>query len=232
LKIRLAAAAAVVLGGVMAPTATGAVVNSDRECYREGAAATFVGTGFRPNEVVATSIDGRQIFTDVADSLGRSVVSVTVPAPPRSQQTNMLTMSQAGAAITATKTFSTTQVYVVTKPGKFSGGQRLRIRAGGFYGVGRTLYAHVRGPTKRNLRIGRVRGACGRVSATKKVILKRRDRSGFYTVQFDTRRRYIGKRSELWVRRSYILRRIIKFSRASAFSRPVFGGQQWEVRSA
>jgi hypothetical protein len=231
LKIRLAAAAAVVLTGVMAPSAMGAVVNSDRECYREGESAAFLGTGFQPNQLVAVSIDGRQIATDQADMLGRISGQIpSLPAIPRSQQNRALSMTQTtNPAITATKTFAETKLYVVTKPGSFRPGKRLRMRAGGFYGAGPTLYGHVRGPKKRNLRIGRVRGDCGKVSATKKVILKRRDPAGFYIVQFDTVRKYLGAKTQLQYRRAYTIRRIIRFSRASAFAGPVFGGQaRWE----
>jgi hypothetical protein len=209
----------------------GAIVISDRQCYREGAAAAFVGTGFQPNQPVAVSIDGRQIATDTTDALGRISGQIpSLPQIPRSQQTRALSMTQTtNPAITGTKTFLATKLYVVTKPGSFRPGRRLRIRAGGFYGAGPTLYGHVRGPKKRNLRIGTVRGDCGKVSATKKVILKRRDPAGFYIVQFDTVRKFFGLKTALQYRRAYSIRRIIRFSRASAFAGPVFGGQaRWE----
>jgi hypothetical protein len=209
----------------------GAAVISDRQCYREGAAAGFLGTGFQPNQPVAVSIDGRQIATDTADALGRISGQIpSLPEIPRSQQNRALSMTQTtNPAITATKTFAETKLYVVTKPSSFRPGRRLRIRAGGFYGAGPTLYGHVRGPKKRNLRIGRVKGDCGKVSATKKVILKRRDSPGFYIVQFDTARKFLGLRETLQYRRAYTIRRVIRFSRASAFSGPVFGGQaRWE----
>jgi hypothetical protein len=234
LKIRVAAAAALVLTAVIAPSAMGAVVvTSDRACYREGESAGFLGTGFQPNQLVAVSIDGRQIATDQADNLGRIGGRISpLSAIPRSQQNRALSMTQTtNPALTATRTFAETKLYVVTKPSSFRPGRRLRIRAGGFYGAGKTLYGHVRGPRKRNLRIGRVKGACGKVSATKKRILKKNDSPGFYIVQFDTARKFAGLRTPQ-VRRAYTIRRIIRFSRASAFSSPVFSGQATWRRDA
>jgi hypothetical protein len=224
MKVCLAAASAAVAAAVLAPSAMGAAVASDAECYREGQEANFLGTGFQPNQGVAISVDGRQQGTKTADAMGRVGAPVLIGSIPRSEQASVLTMSQVGnPAFSATKGFRVTKVYVVTKPSRFRPGRRLRIRAGGFFGTGGgTLYGHVRGPNKRNLRIGRVKGPCGKVSATKKVILKRGDRPGVYIVQFDTRRKYVGARAPLWYRRAYRIDRILRFSRTSSFAAPVF----------
>ena len=128
--------------------------------------------------------------------------------------------------------FRETKVYVVTKPGRFRPGSRLRIRAGGFYGVGRTLYAHVRGPKKRNVRIGRVVGPCGKVSATRRVLLRRGDPVGNYPTQFDTVRSYKGLAVPLGFRKIYGIRRVPRFSRASSLSLPAFGPQSWAPERA
>ena len=236
MKARLAAAAVIAVSGVSAPSAMGATITSDRECYREGATGTFVGTGFQPRQPIALSVDGQQVDTGPASLAGAVAASVTVTQIPSSEKIRMLTMTQTtNTALTATKVFTETKVYVVTKPGTFKPGRRLRIRAGGFYSAGPTLYGHVRGPKRRNLRIGKVKGACGKVSATKKVILKRHDGPGIYRVQFDTLKRFSGLRTSapvcgitppgpFCVRGYRIVRRILRLSRASEFSSPVFGG--------
>jgi hypothetical protein len=224
MKVSLAAVAAGLLAALTAPSAMAATLGSDGECYREGQEANFLGSGFQPNQPVAISLDGQQQGTKIADPLGRVGVPVSIGSIPRSEQASVLSMSQvSNPAVSATKSFRVTKVYVVTKPSRFRPGRRLRIRAGGFFRTGgRTLYGHVRGPNKRNLRIGRVKGPCGKVSATKKVILKRGDRPGVYIVQFDTSRKYIGTRAPLWYRRGYRIDRIFRFSRTSSFAAPVF----------
>lgn len=224
---RLAAAAAVALTGVTAPPAMGANVVSDRDCYREGETAGFLGTGFQPNQPIAISVDGRQIAMDTSNDAGNVEGGLAMRPIPRSEQVRQLSMTQtANPALTATRTFRETKLYVVTKPNSFRPGRQLRIRAGGFYGAGRTLYGHVRGPRSRNLRIGRVKGPCGKVSATRKVILKRGDGPGTYVVQYDTVRRYRGLRTKLQFRGGYTIRRL--FRRSSSFSSPVFGDRpEW-----
>ena len=224
MNVRLATAVAAVLTAATAPSAMGATIVSQRECFREGESAGFIGTGFQPGQEIAVSLDGRQFATDTADATGTLAGAVSpLPAIARSQATRALSMTQtSNPALTATKNFQETKLYVVTKPGSFRPGRRLRIRAGGFYGAGPTLYGHVRGPKRRNLRIGAVTGACGKVSATRKVILKRRDRAGFYIVQFDTSRRYAAG-TQPQVRKAYTIRRIFRFSRTSPFAGPVFG---------
>lgn len=223
MKTRLTALATLALCGALAPPASGAVVAPERNCLREGQPARFLGTGYVPNQPVAVSLDGRQFATGPADAAGRVQVTIfRLPAIARSEQRRALTITQINApAITGTAPFTETKVYVVTKPARFRPGRRLRIRAGGFYAFGPTLYAHVRGPKRRNLRIGRLKGPCGKVSATRKVLLKRGDAPGFYTVQFDTVRRYTGINAPIRFRRAYTIRRIFRFSRSSSFSAPV-----------
>ncbi len=229
MQLHLAAAgAAVALSAVFAPGATAAIV-SDRPCYREGSTALFAGGGFAPHQPVAITLDSRQIAT--ATSSARGVVVYRIPSLPpifRSEVRRTLTMSQvSNPAVADAAVFRETKVYVVTKPRAFRPGRRLRIRAGGFYGAGRTLYAHVRGPRRRNLRIGRVAGPCGKVRATRRVILKRGDPVGVYPTQFDTVRSYRGRAVPIGLRKIYGIRRVIRFSRAGALSLPPLGDEQW-----
>jgi hypothetical protein len=228
-KLQLAGvAAALALSAAFATAATAAVVSA-RPCYREGGPALFLGTGFQPGQPVAITLDGQQLATRAASASGTIVATYTrLPPIPRREMSRSLTMSQVtNPAIAASATFTETKVYVVTKPRRFRPGSRLRIRAAGFYGAGPTLYAHVRGPRRRNLRIGRVVGPCGKVSATRKVILKRGDPVGVYPTQFDTVRRYAGLAVPIGFRKSYRIRRIIRFTRAGALSRPPLGGTVW-----
>lgn len=243
MKVRVAAAATVLAAavtGASAQSAMGAAITSDRECYREDALGQFIGTGFQPLQPIALSIDGRQLASGPANPQGGVVAVVRPGSIPTSEKTRTLSMTQQtstpGLMITATKPIKTTQLYVVTKPSSFRPGRRLRIRAGGFYAAGPTLYGHVRGPKRRNLRIGAVKGDCGKVSATKKVLLKKGDSPGIYRIQFDTLRRFGGLRTQLapfcestapgpYCVRGYRIRRIFRFSRTSSFSGPVFGSQ-------
>lgn len=228
-KLQLAGAGAVIaLLAVLTSAATAAVV-SGRPCYRERGPALFVGTGFQPGQPVAVTLDGLPLATRVATPRGFvPYVIPSLPSIPRSEMRRSVRMSQVtNPAIAGVATFTETKVYVVTKPRRFRPGSRLRIRAGGFYGAGTTLYAHVRGPRRRNLRIGRVVGPCGKVLATRKVLLKRRDPVGAYPTQFDTVPRYRGLAVPIGFRKVYRIMRIIRFGRASSLALPPLRGAGW-----
>ena len=204
MRVRLVATAAVLITGVSAPSALGAAVTSDRPCYREGDTATFTGTGFQPGQPVAVSIDGQQLDSAPAGAAGQLVAPIRLGTIVGSQQARTLSMTQTtNPPLTATRTFLETEHYVVAKStapirrrkGRFMPSRPLRIRAAGFYGAGPTLYAHVRGPRRRNIRIGRIRGACGKVKLTRKRLFKRGDPAGIYLIQYDTARRFGGLRA-------------------------------------
>jgi hypothetical protein len=215
---------AAVTAAVLSSPALGASIATDRPCYREGAEADVVGSGFAPGQPVAVSLDGQQIVTQNADAAGRVGGVLTLNAIPNSRARRSLRMAQVtNLAVNATISITETKLYVVTKPSQFRPGRRLRIRAGGFYGGGARLYSHVRGPRKRNLRIGRVKGPCGNVSATRKVLLKRGDPPGFYPVQFDTRRRYTGATAQVRVLKGYSITRLVRRSRPGSLASPPFG---------
>ena len=68
-------------------------------------------------------------------------------------------------------------------------GRILRINARGFT-TGKTLWAHItRGKSKRTIKLGRLKGACGSLK-TRKRLLPQNAALGVHTLQFDTFRRY------------------------------------------
>ena len=230
IKLQLAGVGvAIALSALFTSAAGAASVVSNRACHREGEAAFFAGIGFQPGQLVAVSLDGRQIGTQPAAANGSVLGRIPSLTPiPRSELRRSLTMVQVtNPALTGTAVFTETKIYVVTKPSRFRPGRRLRMRAGGFYGAGPTLYAHVRGPKRRNLRIGRLAGPCGKVSATRKVLLKRGDPVGLDPTQFDTSRRYIGRAAPVRFRKVYGIRRVIRFSDASSLWSPPLGRDRW-----
>lgn len=235
MKICLAAAVAVSLTGVLAPSAVGATLISDRPCYREGARASFLGSGFPAGQPVAVSLDGQQIGTQSADALGRVAGAIPSLTPiPTSERARTLTMAEVANPLNATSiVFKETRVAVVAKLNGVVPGGRAAFRARGFYGADdapRTLYAHVRGPRRRNVRIGRVEGPCGKVSLAKVAITRRGDPLGLYRLQFDTVSRYIGSRAAVRKSGTFKISPISASSSASPLSSPVLGGRDsWEA---
>ena len=259
MNVRLAAAAIIgLVAGVSPPAMAAPVIVPDRACFREGGPASFTASGFQPGQPVAISLDGRSLDdTPTTDSSG-SLRGAIAPLSelPQPEQTRSITITQTtNLALTATRTITQTQLDVDVKPTavirrrgsevSFKHYRPFKIRARGFYGA-RTLYVHVRGRAKRNRRIAKPRGACGRVALTRRLLFKRSDRAGNYIMQFDTSRRYTGLRKPLTSRACGVdaiggapfclkglrIRRIFRFSRNSPFAAPVFGAAPRWVRGA
>jgi hypothetical protein len=105
---------------------------------------------------------------------------------------------QTDSSLAAQVSLLVTATDVTLTPAGGPPNRRLTIRARGFFG-GRTLYAHVVRAGKkpgrpRTLRIGTVKGDCKTLTARKRLFTKG-TKAGHYRVQFDTYRRYQGKRT-------------------------------------
>jgi hypothetical protein len=187
--VRNASLAAVALAVVPA-SAGAATLAVDKACYREGANAVATGGGFTPNAQVRFTLDG-QDFTDdgnipSADAAGNLNAGFGIGSPPGRQKT--YTLGASDGTNTGETTFTATDLDVLVKPKRGNPGKRKRVRARGF-DQGRVLRFHVRGPRRRNGRIGRLRGPCGKINKRVR-IFRATYPTGVYTVQFDQRRRY------------------------------------------
>jgi hypothetical protein len=169
-------------------------------CYREQSSVRLPGTGFTPNTPVVFTRDGNQIGNPIhSDPSGALVAQLKLPGLVSGQRrltyvatdsTNPVLATQVSLRVTATD--------VGLRPEGGPPHRLLTIRARGFFD-GKTLYAHVvrtgsRPGKARNLRIGRIRGACKRVEARRR-LFERGTAPGKYRVQFDTFRRYKAERS-------------------------------------
>lgn len=190
---RRTAVSALLLACLIAPAAASAqnvALETDRDCYGPHQPIELTGYGFTPDGDVALSIDGQQLGLGIADYDGVFMASLRAPALPFAEfylrftatdQTYLLNRASAVARMTS--------LGVRLTPATGDPAVPRRIRARGFFG-GRILYAHVRrGDRVRNLRVGRLRGACRRVDATRRLFPPGVD-PGAYTLHFDTSRRF------------------------------------------
>jgi len=170
-------------------------------CYREREGVYLRGAGFTPNAVVNFSRDGMAIIPEQpirADPSGAFFPQLDLPGLLSGQRPlTYVATDSTTPAISARVTLLVTATDVDLKPEGGPPHRLLTVRARGFF-RGSTLYAHLvrAGPRPgraRNLRIGRVRGACKRVKARTRLF--RRDTApGRYRVQFDTFRTYRANR--------------------------------------
>jgi hypothetical protein len=209
----LRAAVAIVSVALAAPaTASAATLTVDpvRPCYLERDRVFLMAEEYTPNGMVDFTRDGKLVASLQANAAGQIAGNLRLPGLIMGQRPlTYVATDQADPARTARVTLTTTATDVRVAPDNGPPNRRLRIRARGFKD-GRTLWAHVRRTGRRpggrvrtrTVRIGRVKGACWKVKARKR-LFRRSTAAGRYRVQFDTFRRYKPRRAieydELWV---------------------------------
>ena len=194
MKLRLTLLTAVAVALAASP-AEAAVLTANKECYREADPrdpVVFTGGPFTPGGFVNVSRDGLPIGELRATA--RGIVSGILTRPPiidpaRERRFTLVATDQRNPALTGALTRLVFQLDVTVRPTGGRPAVRRRISARGFTGGG-SLYAHVvRGRRARNVRIGRLAGPCGKLTARKR-IFGTRTRNGTYRVQFDASRGY------------------------------------------
>ena len=185
-----------------------------KPCYGTADRVSLSGAGFTPASKVDISRDGNTIGAVRSNSAGSIAALATVPSIARSTQTSSYTATdRTDPSILASVPVKLSRLRVTVRPGDSPASRPRRIRARGFT-AGRTLYVHlVRGKRRRNLRVGRLRGACKTINTVRR-IFGSNARVGSYRVQFDTFRRYRARRRQR-VRFTVELRRTFSSSAAS-----------------
>jgi hypothetical protein len=192
MKLCLAACAAVALLASGAPLAGAATMKPQpkKKCYRDKEAVNLAGEGFSPNSTVSIARDG-MVFAQRLNTgpTGTFVGQLTLAQGAGQSRRTYTATDTTDTSVVARTSLVVSAIEVKVRPDTGTPGKVLRIGARGFT-VGKTLYAHiVRKGKSRNERIGRLRGACSKVLAHKRLFSKR-TKVGTYRVQFDNKRRY------------------------------------------
>ena len=188
---RIATASIFATAIAAAAPAQAATLVGDQACYQENEPVNVTGGGFTPNGTVNFSRDNQAFGTLTADAAGNIRGAGAAPriTPTKVRRFVLEARDATYPSIAATITPLATLFGVSVRPRSGNPARTRRIRARGFT-EGRTLYVHVRRRGRgRNIRLGRLKKPCGTKSVRKR-IFRRGARTGTYTVQFDTRRRY------------------------------------------
>jgi hypothetical protein len=199
-----AAALAIAVVALAVPSAAVAQatlsVDPGATCYREQSGVLLQGAGFTPNGNVLFSRGDTPLGDPIqADGAGGLQPQLILPGLVRGQsELTYVATDQTNTMLTAQVSLLVTATDVVLKPAGGPPNRMLTIRARGFFG-GRTLYAHIVRVGKhhgkpRNMRIGKVEGACKKATTRKRLFTKK-TAAGRYRVQFDTFRRYSAGRN-------------------------------------
>lgn len=228
MKLRLAISLTALLAVGTAASAAQAAslqVTPSQPCYPAGSELQMVGTGYTPNGAVNITSDGTPIGNASTDFTGAFGVELTVglAAGVNDKVKTYAATDQVNPSITASVPLRITATDVVVSPKSGKPGRRFRIRARGFF-TGPRLYAHVRKGRRyrKNVKIGRLKGACHKLRARKRLI-KRGGGTGTYRIQFDTKRRYSSK-TAVRVRYQVVVFRTFKSSNGASVASV---GERW-----
>jgi hypothetical protein len=192
LKLRAALVPTLIALALTVPAAAQAApsLTADRSCYGPGEPIQLTGAGFTPSGPVALSVDGQQLGTGDADPAGGFVFRDEAPVLAAKQRTYSFTATdQTNLALTASAPVLVTALDVDISPKRGVPGRKWRIQARGFT-RGKTLWAHLkRGKKKRNVKLGRLKGACGVLNVKKRLFASDAP-TGVYDVRIDTKRKY------------------------------------------
>ncbi len=222
MRVRHAALGALLtIGALAAPAGAQAAslgLLPAKACYGAAEKVSLFGTGFTPGGPV-TVRQGLMTLNpgptvDATGSFAGKAFIQQISA--KEETTNFNATDQNNPAITiATGPLRVSQLSLSgTKAG--ANGLIQRIRARGFTSGRKVLYAHVRrgGRKIKNLRIGRLQGACRTLNVRKRFFSSGAN-PGVYTLYFDTARRFKKGRSQQ-PRGTLTVFRIVRRSAAGA----------------
>jgi hypothetical protein len=193
MKLCLTAACAAVIALAVPAVASAATLSVDpvKPCYRSGETVNLAGTGFTPNVPNGVNVtrDGSAFGSLSTDALGNVAGRLNLGEDSGRRTSTYVATDVTNPVLTASLQLTVSAVEVNVRPKGGRPGRRVRIGATGFT-TGKNLWIHVRKRGfKRDFKIGRLKGACKRLVAKRRV-LPRGAATGVYTVQFDTFRRY------------------------------------------
>jgi hypothetical protein len=194
LKLRTAILPSLAAIALAAPAAAPAAsLSVNKSCYGAGEQVKFSGGGYTASGPVSLSVSGQQLGVTNANPIGEIAAGIPAPSIKGKQRTDVFTATdQTNLALTATVPVKLTSLNVKVTPKNGDPSKAKRIVARGFT-TGKVLYAHVRrGSSKRNVKVGKLKGACKTLSAKRKLFLANA-KAGVYNVQFDTKRTYSSK---------------------------------------
>jgi hypothetical protein len=206
MKPTLAAAAAAAVVALAAPSAASAAtleVEPEKPCFGAGDRLNFVGEGYTPGAIVDFRRDGRRIRAPElirAGSDGSVRARLTVVRRGGRERRTYTAVDRANPANRASVEVTVSGLAVRVRPRGGRSNEPRRISAAGFTTGSRTLWAHIVFEGRvRNLRIGALRGACQRLTTTKR-LFGTRPPAGEHRVYFDTSRRFRGRgrRQQIW----------------------------------
>ena len=171
-----------------------ATLDAGKSCYFNNSLARLSGSGFAPDSQIVFRANGQRINSSTAsDSAGNFLVNYD----PRHTNTERKVVLRAtdAAGTSASVTIWVTRKRRVTADPRRSSNVRTWEAVLSLFGFGHgRAYIHYRNPKgklKKTVRLGRLRGPCGRLKTDERRVMPFDDPAfGIWHLQFDTHRRF------------------------------------------
>lgn len=174
--------------------ADAASLSAGKSCYPNGSKVRLSGSGFAPDSTIRFAVNGRTLQGVVtSDQAGDVAVSYSPPDTATEQRLVIRATDEEGT-VARTTIFVTRELRVTADPPSSSNVRTWKavFRLFGFgRGKGYIHYVNPKGEFQKTVRLGRLRGPCGRLRSTRRRVMPFAEpQFGFWKLQFDARRRY------------------------------------------
>ena len=190
------------LAAVAAPAGASAAsleIVPEKRCYSHGESVNLIGSGFGPSGSASITRDGAVVGSLDTDAFGSFNGILTLAQNSGRRTKTYMATDGTSSTLTASDQITVSAVRVGLRPNDGAPGQVMRITARGFT-TGDTLWAHViHKKSRRHLRIGELKGACGGLE-TRRRLLPQNAAFGVHRIQFDTFRSYRRNRPVRYTR--------------------------------
>ncbi len=249
-RTTIAAAASGAL--LIAGSAQAAQVRVDRACYPgDGDVPVKIsGDGYLPNTDYLLLLDNGVVGSGTADAQGRVTTETAAPSPPESgsrahDRGHKVEIRQ--GSLRASAGFRSARIFGDFNPGD-GDPAKLRVRFSVFgFGIETRpgekqprVYVHYvdrKGKSRKTVALGQGKGSCGSIRRTRKrKLFPFRPSSGTWSLQFDTRKRYVKGTSRSTFAWDRLTLKISKqeeeeeeapLTRARVTLRPAAGSRPW-----
>lgn len=175
-------------------TAAAATLDAGKSCYSNNSRARLSGTGFAPDSTISFSVNGKTINQTVTSDAAGDVLVKYDPRHTNTERKIVIRATDEEGTSAATTIYVTRTRRVTADPDTAPNVSTWRaiIRLFGF-GDG-TAFIHYRNPNgvhKKTVRLGQLRGPCGRLKTGKRRVMPfDNPQFGTWRLQFDTHRHY------------------------------------------
>jgi hypothetical protein len=174
--------------------ANAATIDAGRSCYFNDQVARLSGSGFAPDSQISFSINGRQLSETVSSDAAGDLLVRYDPPRASTQRKLVIRATDTSGESARTTIFASAKRRVTADPDRSSNVRTWEAVLSLFgFSRGKAFihYLNPNGVLKKTVRLGRLRGPCGRLKTGKRRVMPfRNPQFGVWRLQFDTRRRF------------------------------------------